>query len=237
MSQLLSCIESQPQAPQQSARTEAVQLPPPRTDLEARPHEEAVAGAQLSGWWHLCSRKPPQLCPLCAEIGRLELQQLVDTVEGIERTHAEIYSRWFETPDSSGGGDELASSDNPTRRTTSRSAPPPRSPGEDASPRLVTHDAGRVCARMARCSAAEDVVSPQQLAEACAGRSALAAARRASDAVLTGAGSHCGAAFDPVAAVEAVTEAVIDDIVAAHVREMLRVCDHAADGLFAAEFA
>ena len=67
------------------------------------------------------------------------------------------------------------------------------------------------------------------------------AAQEARDAILAAAGGArstvAAEGFHPMRAVEAVTDAVIDDCIEEHVQEMLAVCDHAVDVMYAAEFA
>ena len=86
-----------------------------------------------------------------------------------------------------------------------------------------------------------DLVEPHTVAAALRQRAAHLEAQREADAVLAAAGgasdAAAAAAFRPIAVVEAVTDAVIDDEIAEHVGEMLALCDEAVEGLYAAEFA
>lgn len=92
-----------------------------------------------------------------------------------------------------------------------------------------------------QCSADDDCVSPEALASVLRERRRFLERREASDAVLAAAGGAASAAgasgFNPIAVVEAVTDAVIEDMIDGHVEEMLSVCDHYAEVMFAEEFA
>lgn len=84
-------------------------------------------------------------------------------------------------------------------------------------------------------------VSDETVAEVLQLREHFLQFRDCRDAVTAVAGgardAAAAAAFDPIATVEAVADAVIDDVIEEHVDELLAVCDNCVDVLFAEEFA
>jgi hypothetical protein len=86
-----------------------------------------------------------------------------------------------------------------------------------------------------------DVVGIETVSEVLCLRQLFLQFRDCRNAVTAAAGGARSAtdvaAFDPVATIEAVADAVIDDVIEEHVDELLAVCDNCVDVLFAQEFA
>jgi hypothetical protein len=161
----------------------------------------------------------------------------------IEATELDIYNRWFGSHEKGPSPPVDAPPAAGPSPTVERAPAPPLifqatectvSPSGEASAREATpalHEAPRM----------QDAVVASTVEAVMRERALFLEFRDASDAVLAAAGGATDDSgvpeFDPMAVVEAVTDAVIDDVIEDHVDELLHVCDHYVDVMFAEEFA
>ena len=103
-----------------------------------------------------------------------------------------------------------------------------------------TCDVGAANGVSARDGNAAPDVSAEVVSDVLRHRNAFLAWRATGDACTAAAGGgglDAALTFNPVATIEAVADAVIDDVIEAHVDELLAVCDGCVDDMYAAECA